>query len=59
MRVAVDKNTNVKTIYIHSGESKPTGAILGGSAIVEEGDTCYEVHTGDVYMFNGTSWVKQ
>lgn len=59
MKVAVDKNTNLKTIYIHSGETKPTGAILNGSAVVEEGDTCYDMSTGDTFMFDGTSWVQQ
>ena len=35
-----------------STDTKPTSGIA-------EGSICKEVDTGDIYMFNGTTWVKQ
>lgn len=57
MKVYVDKTDSTKTIYIHDGESEPTG-VLEGILQVEEGDTLINTDTKVLKKFNGTSWVK-
>lgn len=45
------KNTdNTKTHYVLSTDTKPTS---GNS----KGDKCFEINTGEVFMFNGNTWV--
>ena len=58
MRVLVDKTTGEKTIYIHDGESEPTGIVLDGTAPIQEGDTLINSDTKILKKFNGTSWIK-
>ena len=58
MKVRIDTDGS-KIITIHTGESEPTGAVLDGSAVVEEGDILINADTWAVKMFNGTSWTAK
>ena len=59
MKVRTDSTDGRHIITVHTGESEPTGAILGGSAVVEEGDLLINADTWQKKMFNGTSWVAE
>lgn len=57
LNVAPDAEGNAKsTTYVEAGclstDTKPTAGIATGSIAIE-------ADTGDVYFFDGTSWVEQ
>lgn len=55
MKVRIDTDGS-KIITVHNGEPEPTGAVLDGSAVVEEGDILVNADTWAVKIFNGTTW---